>query len=121
VNTIRLVEVKPSEPDETIEYLLKRVNIDKPGDYEALSYTWRDEPHNHSIKLNNHVLSINRNLWTALKQIQSRSSTRTLWIGAICINQQDIPERNAQVQRMGTIYKGAKAGVCLARGRTRRQ
>lgn len=107
-NNIRLVELKPGEPDETIECHLKHVNIDKPGDYEALSYTWGDEPHTHSIKLNNNVLSISRNLWTALKQIRSRSSTRTLWIDAICINQQDIPERNAQVQRMGSIYKGAK-------------
>ncbi|EHK97015.1 putative Heterokaryon incompatibility protein 6, OR allele [Glarea lozoyensis 74030] len=29
------------------------------------------------------------------------------WIDAICINQDDIPERNSQVQRMGDLYTNA--------------
>jgi hypothetical protein len=37
---------------------------------------------------------------------------RKLWIDALCINQEDIAERNVQVQRMGNIYQTAK-GVLI--------
>ena len=33
---------------------------------------------------------------------------RTFWIDAVCINQLDVPERNAQVQRMADIYVNAR-------------
>jgi hypothetical protein len=33
---------------------------------------------------------------------------RTLWIDAICIDQENIPERNAQVLQMRSIYQNAK-------------
>ena len=35
------------------------------------------------------------------------SNDRILWIDAICINQSDIQERNAQVRQMLDIYKSA--------------
>ena len=34
-------------------------------------------------------------------------SSRVLWIDAICINQTDIPERNAQVSTMKRTYEEA--------------
>lgn len=33
------------------------------------------------------------------------------WIDAICIDQQNMAERNHEVKRMGTIYKMARRGV----------
>ncbi|KAL8684828.1 MAG: hypothetical protein Q9218_008117, partial [Villophora microphyllina] len=47
------------------------------------------------------------NLHTALKYLRHASQDRTLWADAICINQNDIEERNAQVARMADIYKSA--------------
>jgi hypothetical protein len=40
----------------------------------------------------------------ALRHLRSSDSLRVLWIDAICINQEDIPERKTEVQRMGSIY-----------------
>lgn len=52
-----------------------------------------------------HRLKITRNLHDALQQItQSKASVRYLWIDALCINQDDLPERASQVNMMGDIY-----------------
>jgi hypothetical protein len=39
------------------------------------------------------------------------SSTRRLWVDAICINQQDLAERRAQVKRMRSIYEDSTATI----------
>ncbi|KAK6596611.1 ankyrin and HET domain-containing protein [Botrytis cinerea] len=44
--------------------------------------------------------------------LSHRDLPRVLWIDAICINQEDIPERNSQVKYMGTIY--SKSSIVLA-------
>ena len=47
------------------------------------------------------------NLYHALQDLLQRHSASYIWIGAICINQADIKERNQQVQLMGKIYSQA--------------
>lgn len=44
----------------------------------------------------------------ALKRARMRHYTQTVWIDAICINQDDISERGHQVGLMPDIYSGAK-------------
>ncbi|KAJ4113932.1 hypothetical protein NW768_011462 [Fusarium equiseti] len=92
--------------------------------YEALSYTWGDQSNPDYIHLRNPKpigddkscicdntpcgsLAIGRNLALALRQLRYKDSSRTLWADSICINQQDIDERSAQVQLMRHIYKNA--------------
>ncbi|CAG7556529.1 unnamed protein product [Fusarium equiseti] len=43
---------------------------------------------------------------------QNGDASVWFWIDAICINQEDIPERNAQVLRMKDIYENAKRIIC---------
>lgn len=43
----------------------------------------------------------------ALRRIRLEDQQRMIWIDALCINQQDIVERNQHVQRMGEIYAKA--------------
>jgi hypothetical protein len=53
---------------------------------------------------------VRENLWLALKQLAPRRPSRearVLWVDAICINQDDISERNHQVAQMGGIYSMA--------------
>jgi hypothetical protein len=45
-----------------------------------------------------------RNLFQALRVIDK---TKPLWVDAICINQADISERNAQIRLMSNIYRSA--------------
>ncbi|KAL8923008.1 MAG: hypothetical protein Q9208_004820 [Pyrenodesmia sp. 3 TL-2023] len=84
-------------------------------DFEALSYTWGtpDSPETARVMQNESgeedcaTILIYQNLATALRYIRHRDRHRTLWVDAICINQEDIPERNSQVKRMASIYRSA--------------
>ena len=42
-----------------------------------------------------------------MKYIRLNEQVRVLWIDALCINQQDVSERNHQVSQMGRIYQSA--------------
>lgn len=60
-----------------------------------------------TILINEAPFGIRPNLWTFLLGIRSRDERIIVWVDAVCINQQDIAERNAQVSLMGEIYSQA--------------
>ena len=47
------------------------------------------------------------NLYDFLTARRSATEVLKLWIDAVCINQRDLTEKNAQVQQMGKIYRQA--------------
>jgi hypothetical protein len=83
--------------------------------YEALSYAWgsainpetayveRQETTNDHI-VSQSTLELGQNLATALRHLRYLDKPRVLWVDAICIDQQNNPERDQQVQRMREIY-----------------
>lgn len=105
-------------------------------DYEALSYCWGDQSHPQSVKLkakwrkdkeqpdpdsssyrkyilsvfgtHSGYLDIGPNLASALRALRGRHRKRILWCDSICINQKDVAERSAQVQRMADLYQSAR-------------
>ena len=87
-------------------------------DYQALSYCWGDDGKKKDILIGDKVMRVGENLWSALDHLRrsrfessgkgpNHWSSRCLWIDAICINQNDIQERNLQVSRMSEIYRKA--------------
>ncbi|KAK4225149.1 heterokaryon incompatibility protein-domain-containing protein [Podospora fimiseda] len=88
----------------------------KPS-YEALSYTWGNALELQATIVRNDALStrfvfkVSKQLTEALRHLRSQNTSRNLWIDAICINQNDIMERNAQVRRMGSIFAQARRVV----------
>lgn len=86
--------------------------------YDALSYTWGPATNpvvayivDLSSGQRQAMIQIGRNLACALQHLRCHDKPRTLWVDAVCINQNDIDERNAQVKRMGLIYSLAKKVV----------
>jgi hypothetical protein len=83
------------------------------GDFSALSYEWGDLSHTAEIMVNGNRTRVTYNLEAALRGLRQwwhqehRDGRMRIWIDALCINQQDIPERNAQVKRMKSIYSDA--------------
>ncbi|KAI1360737.1 HET-domain-containing protein [Xylaria arbuscula] len=52
-------------------------------------------------------LPITDNLFRALRRLRRPLKTHVLWVDAVCINQEDIGERSAQVALMEEIYSNA--------------
>ncbi|KAL7895460.1 heterokaryon incompatibility domain-containing protein [Trichoderma sp. TUCIM 5745] len=77
--------------------------------YNAASYEWGNAEAAAQIQINGQIVSIRQNLHDFL-EILSQSAYKDEWlfIDAICIDQANILERNAQVQRMGDIYRQAQ-------------
>ena len=59
---------------------------------------------NNSIQISGEAFLVRENLWKALTHIRLATENQTLWIDAICIDQQNIQERNHQVEIMGEVY-----------------
>jgi hypothetical protein len=89
-----------------IKCTTRHVKLSEKPQYEALSYMWGPKNYR-NIKINGMVFVVRQNLFGALHALRLEEDTRTLWIDAICINQDDISECNHQVVQMGMIYKNA--------------
>ena len=93
------------------ELRLKRVRENEIK-YEALSWCWGTEDPIYAIQIEyrgtTYKKKVTRELALALKYLRLPDKERTLWIDAICINQDDHNERNHQVQMMSRIYTRAK-------------
>ncbi|GIZ41624.1 hypothetical protein CKM354_000492300 [Cercospora kikuchii] len=77
--------------------------------FEALSYCWGDPTITADIELNGVVAAVTVNLEAALRQFRADAEGKAvvIWIDAICINQQDVDERNSQVTLMQGVYTKA--------------
>jgi Heterokaryon incompatibility protein (HET) len=108
LNHIRVLHLEPGSGSEPIVYRLSSVSLLENPVYEALSYTWGDpsEPRE-SIICNGTSTPVMKNLKAAFLRLRLRNEIRTVWVDAICIDQNNIPERNAQVQLMSQIYRKA--------------
>lgn len=106
---IRLLRVQPGGDDEILRCDLSVHNVaDVRGRYSALSYCWGSTTLTEHIVCNHAGLAITSSLYIALRQHRALGNTSPLWADAICINQEDIEEKNAQVRQMKRIYEQAE-------------
>ncbi|KUJ14923.1 HET-domain-containing protein [Mollisia scopiformis] len=77
--------------------------------YHCLSYTWgsSEEEPTCPILLNGQTFMIRKNLDRCLRELRDKVNKSNIWIDAICIDQNNIPERNRQIPRMLEIYEAA--------------
>ena len=89
--------------------------------YRALSYAWgraivdeegqasheADEVVTRAVEVDGRKLQVSENLFHALEQLRS-ADVGYIWIDAICINQENLEERSAQILLMGDIFSGAE-------------
>lgn len=112
----RVLSFLGSNIDETVVHCeWSVISVDDPEPYFALSYVWGGPNiREHDLICNGRLMKITYNLWVALKAVWSKFPTRKLWVDAICINQDDISERNQQVAMMGDIYSRAECvAICV--------
>ncbi|RMY70502.1 hypothetical protein D0864_10871 [Hortaea werneckii] len=114
---IRLLSFNPGtqDPDtSTIELNIETFPLQDAPPYAAMSYTWGEPPAQETILIRGHNFPIRWNCWYMLRQLQKHRPHGYFWVDAICIDQDDVEEKNCQVQMMGEIYESAKCVIaCL--------
>ncbi|VUC31274.1 unnamed protein product [Clonostachys rosea] len=127
-NAIRLLTILPSSVDSPIEcrldshqisvdeipracggvdiYELSRA-IGRLPRYEALSYVWGSIHEETEISVNGQPHRVTKRLEAALRDLRNQDSERTMWIDALCIDQENAPEKSVQVLLMKRIYESA--------------
>jgi Heterokaryon incompatibility protein (HET) len=118
---IRLLKVQSGNGDPKFKPIQRDIvsRSGNPPKYTALSYTWQEDPQLECdvyessligvVDISGFKIRVQDNLWWFLELLARKRCTRCHWIDAICINQDDITERNHQVQRMAEIYQKAKS------------
>ncbi|KAI2619909.1 heterokaryon incompatibility protein-domain-containing protein [Hypoxylon sp. NC1633] len=118
--------------EEEIQIELYDYPLSSCPDFTSLSYTWGEptpihdplygiftkEPRCFPIQINDSILRATRNLRNMLRRLRQiqhagkHSPTtwiRFFWIDALCVDQDDLGERSAQVALMSSIYKRANS------------
>ncbi|XXH02608.1 hypothetical protein Hte_008987 [Hypoxylon texense] len=103
--------------DSLIHLELETFSFDDCPEYETTSYAWGGEDGDSSpccpIYVGRYydVLLHTKNCWSMLRYLRPRRGLRMVWIDAICINQEDVYEREAQIAQMRTIYQSGQRVV----------
>lgn len=115
-DSIRLVEIQPAAHEtDPVACTISEVTFGSRPKFEALSYMWGPEGADDAITLNGILFGVRKNLLDALRflrrQVASGKPRQPFWIDAICINQDDVEERNRQLRIMDQIYFRASTVV----------
>lgn len=98
--------VKPSPSSQAVAHI----------EYKALSYTWGEPEFPKTLYVLSEdqpprVIKITENLYAALQNLRQKDKTIHLWVDALCINQEDIQERNSQVSNIPQTYTEASGVI----------
>lgn len=124
--SVRLVEVLPLGPDGEVKCKIRPAML-HTSIFTCVSYVWGPHNETHWITIDDKPFEVRKNLWSFLNVVSTlRSKTlegtdlldvheldtercfQSLWIDALCIDQENVLERNHQVQQMGQIYSNAE-------------
>ncbi|KAI4150685.1 MAG: hypothetical protein L6R39_002200 [Caloplaca ligustica] len=112
LNAFRLVELEPSQStDDPIRCKVVHGHLSTNPDYEVLSCGVGASCETIPILLDEKTLEVPADLWCALRRIRREARPRLFWNNAICINPNDIQERNQQASLLKDILQ--KAGQLL--------
>jgi Heterokaryon incompatibility protein (HET) len=120
---IRLLEVHPDlcpEGSGPIKANLHVTDLEERPSFSALSYVWGNDVKPHTITCGAFTVEVTENCHSALQNLRKKLGKFTIWIDAICINQDNNSERAQQILLMERIYSGAEiVYVWLGEGNAR--
>ncbi|PCD21117.1 hypothetical protein AU210_016543 [Fusarium oxysporum f. sp. radicis-cucumerinum] len=115
---VRVLVIHEGRSNGPVECSLKIVSLDEvPACFDALSYVWGNSNETKNIIVNHLSVTVTKSLAKALENLRDHSVSRaqifdqltlTIWVDAVCINQDDLLERSQQVQMIGDIYSSAR-------------
>jgi hypothetical protein len=109
-NTIRLVQIHAGDSAANLTCDIIQAKLGEAPPYEAISYTWGSTEHLQTIPCGPEGanIAVTQNCESVLRRLRDPNSPRLVWIDAICIDQGNVGERNAQVAIMGQIFQNAR-------------
>ncbi|KAI9759448.1 MAG: hypothetical protein M1840_003356 [Geoglossum simile] len=130
---IRLLDLEDGNDSDIIQCRLRVAELDTKVDFDALSYTWKKDisrvgmsstpalmlpdrfpafdskrGRRRAITCNGEALRIQANLYDFLVRLRQQRRGRSIWIDAICIDQENHEEKIPQINMMERIYSCAK-------------
>ena len=116
-DTIRLFRLHPAGHEEVpLRCTLLHTNLQGAPPYVALSYAWGSQTSKHTLHVNPHdpgesasTLVITASLFHALQRLRRDDEDVLLWVDAVCIDQNNLAERNVQTANMRRIYQKAES------------
>lgn len=116
---IRLLVLSPGKADELLRGEITEVALDGPElKFKALSYHWDGVKETHGLTTSEGLVSLTGSLYLALHAIRDVHHKVTLWVDAICINQDDSREKRIQIRLMGEIFHRAESVIAWTGGGT---
>ncbi|KUJ24428.1 HET-domain-containing protein [Mollisia scopiformis] len=110
--SIRLLKILKWTPTYGVRAELEEMSLDNTAQYyTAISYCWGDPLQRlktRIITLKGHDFAVSQNVYDILEHHSSIHYPVYIWIDSICINQEDLLERNQQVTFMREIYQHAR-------------
>lgn len=104
---IRLIRIRDGHQDEELDLELSTWSLDEAPTYRAISYTW-GEKECCPLLINSRSWWIRYNGCYALCQARSHWPETYIWIDALCIDQDNLHEKAAQVALMERIFVRAE-------------
>ncbi|KAI0968623.1 HET-domain-containing protein [Xylaria arbuscula] len=112
---IRLIKLEKRSSNLSPRCSIHAFDLASIPKYIALSYTWGPPNPSYRISVNDRTFEVRENLYNFLCSFQTGSAVRTdityIYIDQICINQDDVQERNSQVRLMSDIYTRSSLAV----------
>ena len=107
-------ESTPNLTNRDSNQLFNLITRFKWGDFETVSYCWESEVRENSISIDGLPFMVPRCVDTVLRRLRNLPEAKSgmkFWIDFICINQDDVLEKNHQVNMMRDIYASAFAVI----------
>lgn len=104
---IRLLEVASGRYDDDMVVSLREVRLSDKPVCPVASYVWGHGLSTRPCIVDGIPMIVTSNLFDFLLYLRDYTTNRTIWVDALCINQEDLAERAAQVRLMKVIYEGA--------------
>lgn len=116
---IRILVFNGLAGDNKLKFTLEHQSLSDLNEFHALSYHWGSSLKTRSIICDGASMGVTENLHAALEELacvlkEEKSSMNfkgSLWVDAICINQDDIHEKQKQIPLMGKIYSTARGVI----------
>src|ERR1700759_2110753 len=105
---IRVLELEPSrQKTNQLKGRLIEVDLTTTCVYDTLSYAWGYINGDCSFVCEGQEILVTKNCESAMRELRQTKPIR-IWIDAICIDQDNVLERNSQVGMMDRIYRISK-------------